>query len=261
MRPYLVFTYQDYEHNLGGPKVLHRLCHELNEAGHEAYIDRSASNPAWNTPFHEPPLDGDWIAIYPEVVWGNPWNAPRVARWCLNHPGKLGGQKVYDPAEIVFVFHELFDHMGLGPERVLNLPTIETDIYVDRHLSRVGPTFYVGKGDKSREVPGAVEITRSLALNREYLAYILNTATVMYTFDNETAMAEIARLCGCPVIVIPDGSYTWEQYDRFVGWVGQGWDAMPPPFDSAAYREWYLGRVGAFRGQLARFIEITQAAQ
>lgn len=267
MRPYLVLSY-DYAHNSGGRKVLHRLCHELNLAGQEAYIPPEwIANPEWNTPSHEPSFEGDWVAVYPEVVPGNPWGAPHVARWVLNHPGVIvpaggsaPGDAVYDPAEIVFIFHEAFNAMGVGPERVLNLPTIETDIYFDRHLPRVGEVFYVGKSSKSRELPGALEVTTAMAADRENLADVLNKATVMYTFDNETAMAEIARLCGCPVIVIPDGSYTWEQYDRLVGWVGQGWDAMPPPFDSAAYRAWYLGRIDTFHERLADFIRITQAA-
>lgn len=260
VRRYLIWSY-DYYQNSGGPKVLHRLCHELNQLGQTAYVNYHLRNPLWNTPYHPGPLHGNWMAVYPEIVPGNPLNAPHVARWVLNHPGKLGGTKEYDPAEEVFVFHEAFNHtLKVPPERILDCPVIETDIFYDRHLPREGELFYVGKSTKSRDLPGAREITAGVdAADPIGLADTLNRATVLYTFDNETAMAEIARLCGCPVVVIPDGSYTWEEYDRLVGWEGQGWDAMPGPWDIDAYRARYLARDENFRARLRDFIRITQA--
>lgn len=252
---YLIYSY-NYTHASAGYKVLHRLCHELNQAGQEAYIGFQKSNPVWNTPYHEPPLDGDWTAIYPEVISGNPWNAPRVVRYVLNNPGKLGGDKVYDPAEIVFVYSPLFDDMGVGPDRLLMLPTVETDIYRDYGLPRFTAMFYVGKGRKTRDLD-AVEVSMELRLDRERLADALNHATVLYTFDNMTGMVDIARMCGCPVVMIPNGEYTRDQYDQFVDVEGLGWDEMPPPFDSAAFRDRYIASYDTFHEQLARFIEVT----
>jgi O-antigen biosynthesis protein len=246
MIPYLTWSY-DYSHATGGVKVLHRLCHELNEAGQEAYVSGSP-NPEWNTPQSGPfPttdeahhwVAGDWIAIYPEVVSGNPWNAPRVVRYVLNNPGKLGGDTTYDPSEIVYVYHPNFDDVGAGSDRVLMLPAIELDIYFDRHLPRETPVWYVGKGRKTRDVPG-VEITYQIRLDRERLADVLNRATVLYTFDNVTAMVEIARLCGCPVVVIPDG-------DRAIA------------ADSAAARAEQIAQYAEFGRSLPNFIRVTQA--
>jgi hypothetical protein len=254
---YLIWTY-NYSHASSGPKVLHLLCHELNGAGQDAYVSFAVTNPAWNTPYHPGPIDDDWIAVYPEVVHGNPWNARHVVRWVLNNPGKLGGDKTYHPAEVVFTYHELFNDMGVPPERVLFLPAIETEIYVDRHLPRGGPAFYVGKGRKTRDIPGAIEITRQMTFDREQVADTLNRASVLYTFDNMTAMVDIARLCGCPAVVIPNGEYTMEQYDRRVGWEGLGWDEVPPPFDSDAFRARYLALKDTFDVQIETFIRITQ---
>jgi hypothetical protein len=71
-----------------------------------------------------------------------------------------------------------------------------------------------------------------------------------------TGMADVARLCGCPVVVIPDGVHTREQV---VTGPGLGWDEIPPAFDSAAFRARWIGLMDTFREQLVNFIAITQA--
>jgi hypothetical protein len=254
-RPYLVWSF-DYYDDSAGQKTMHRLCHELNEVGQKAYVAYEKRNPAWNTPYHPAPLKGDWIAVYPEIIKGNPWKAPRVVRYVLNNPGKLGGDKTYDPAEIVYVFHEMFNDPGVPPERMMYLPTIELDLYFDRHLPREGSVFYVGKGQKTRELPGSVEITNDLKRDRPLLAETLNRAEVMYTFDNVTAMVDIARLCGCPVVMIPDGTHTPDQYQLSDG---LGWDEIPPPFDSDVIRYQQLELYATFCERLQDFIAVTQA--
>jgi hypothetical protein len=225
---YLIWSY-DYSHASAGPKALHRLCHELNEAGQEAYVGSWITNPAWNTLSREAPLDGDWCAVYPEIVSGNPWNAPLVVRWVLNTPGKLGGDTVYDPAEIVFSWSRQFHDAPL-----LWLPAFDLDIYTDRGEERSGEAFYVGKGHG--DMPGT-EITYEMRLDRYALADALNRATVLYSFDDTTAMACIALLCGCPV-VMPNG------------------ERLEP----AGYRERYLAEFAAFPDQLATFVRMTQSA-
>lgn len=243
MRPYLVWTFA-YRPDSSGQKVMHRLAHELNQVGQTAFVAFERRNPAWDTPYHPAPLGGDWIAVYPEVVAGNPWNAPHVARYVLNTPGKLGGDREYAPSEQVFAYAHLFSDAPL-----LYLPAIELDIYRDRHLPRRGALWYVGKGRRTRSVPG-IEITRRLRRHPQRLADALNRATVLYCFDNVTAMIRLALLCGCPVVVIPDGP-------RIEG-PGVGWDELPPPFDSDAIRAEEVAAYEAFHGQLAEFIAVTQ---
>jgi O-antigen biosynthesis protein len=224
---YLIWAY-DYSHASSGPKALHRLCHELNLAGQHAAIGNGyLTNPEWNTPHGEP--DDDTIAIYPEVVTGNPWGASRVVRWVLNVPGKLGGDKVYDPAEVVFSWDRAFFDAPL-----LNIPHIETDIYADHHEPREGRLYYVGKGAGSAH--DAAPVTLGMRLDRYALADALNHAELLYSFDDCTAMTAIALLCGCPVRVVPTG------------------DLLAPD----GYREMYLARWPIFQQQLADFIRITQ---
>ena len=225
---YLIWSY-DYAHASGGPKVLHRLCHELNAVGQEAYIGNDyVTNPEWNTPHGS--VDEDTIAVYPEVVSGNPWIARHVARWVLNVPGLLGGDTSYEPTEMVFSWDRTF----LDGVPLLHLPGIELDIYTDRSLPRSGEMFYVGRGVRG-DISGASEVTWEMRANRYALAEKLNRATLLRCFDYVTAMKEIALLCGCPV-VMPDG------------------ERLEP----SGFRESYLALWPVFRAQLADFVRITQ---
>lgn len=233
--PYLIFCY-NYTHASAGLKVLHHLCHQLNLAGERAYISVSQPNPAWNTPFHLPPLDEEYIAVYPETIAGNPWDAPHVVRWVLNVPGLLpGGEPTYDPSEMVFAWVPQF----LAGVPLLRLESIELDIYYDRHEPRAGEMYYDGKSylfGTHGDTTGAAPITLAMREDRYALADALNHATLLRSFDEVSGMNDIARLCGCPVrmvngeILQPDG-----------------------------YREEHQKLVDAFPAQFAEFIRITQA--
>ena len=228
---YLVWSL-DYSHASAGPKALHRLCHELNQAGQEAAIGNGyAVNPEWDTPHGEPGTDT--IAVYPEVVRGNPWGAPRVARWVLNRPGVMGGDLAYDPSEMVFAWDASF----LAGVPLLQLPTIEDDIYRDLGLPRSGALVWVGKGARTSASAGDAEVTLEMRLDRHALADALNRAAVLHSMDPVSGMNWIAGLCGCPVEVVPTG------------------ERIEPAAMQTAYR----AVVEAVPGQLRAFIEITQA--
>lgn len=252
LRPYLIYSYP-YSHASAGPKVLHRLCHELNAAGQRAYVSFPETNPAWNTPYRAPSIDPSWVAIYPEVVSGNPWGASTVARWVLNTPGKLGGDKEYDPAEIVFTYARIFHDTA----PLLELPAVETDIYFDRGLPRQGAAIYGGKRGVWRAMPGT-EITLEMRQEPERLAEFLNSVEVLYCFDMVSGMIDVARLAGCPVVIIPDGTLDRQQWDSAAGWNGIGWDEMPKHWDPVAFRAEYMMRVAAFGPQLREFVRQTQ---
>ena len=234
--PYLIWSY-DYDHASGGLKVLHHLCHQLNLAGETAYNSYRGSNPAWNTPYRPAPLEGEYVAVYPETIAGNPWGAPHVARWVLNVPGLLpGGQRTYDPAEMVFTWDRSF----LDGVPLLHLESIEQDIYYDRHEPRAGELYYEGKAylfGTYGDTYGAEPITLEMRRNRYALADALNHATLLRSFDAMSGMNDIARLCGCPVLM-PNG------------------ERLEP----GGFAERHQALVDAFPAQLARFIEITQGA-
>ena len=72
-------------------------------------------------------------------------------------------------------------------------------------------------------------------------------------------MTELARLCGCPVVLIPNGEYTEEKYkEHEMGMDGLGWGKMPEPFDSDTFRERYMTLKETFYTKLDNFVRITQ---
>ena len=77
MGKYLIWT-PDYRNNSGGIRALHRLCHLLNRRGQEAYVSNPIVNKDWNTLYLDPKnITDDFIAVYPEIVWGNPFGQRR----------------------------------------------------------------------------------------------------------------------------------------------------------------------------------------
>jgi len=255
-RPYLIWAY-DYDVAAGGGKMLHRLCHELRAAGEDAYVVSAtpeiwtaspergsvsglelATNPEWDTPVFEGELDGMWTAVYPEIVPGNPWGAPQVARWVLNLPGRLGGDRSYAPDELVFAYHERF-YPGVP---LLCLPWFDP-IYADRGEPREGAVCYIGKSNGGPLPEPAPPITLAMRRDPQKLAAVLNRAERMYSFDEESGMIYIARLCGCPVTLVR----------------GDGLEELPS--DTTAFHAAHRLRMVEFREQLGRFIEITQGSR
>jgi hypothetical protein len=255
---YIVWSYDYMEHS-AGQKTMHRLCHELNEAGQEAYVFFQGRNPEWNTPYYGGPFDDDWLSIIPEISWNSPIPGIRddhVIRWMLNKP-----HEHYEPVGEWFYFLPLFNTTKLPKKRMLFLPTIELDRYYDQHLPREFDTFWVGKESITRDIDRSTttEITRELTGDIPALARTLNQSRVMYTFDNVSAMAEIARLCGSKVVFIPGDKVTKAQFDKYVAGEGFGWDEVPPDFDPEVSRQRQIDLKNEFYVQLQNFIKITQA--
>ena len=256
---YIVWSY-DYMDASAGQKTMHRLCHELNEAGQEAYVYFRGVNSAWNTPYYGGPFDDDWLAIYPEICTNNPIEGiseNHVLRWMLNR-----AHAHYEPVGEWFSFQRLFTPPDFPEERMLFLPTIELDRYYDMHLPRTLWTYWIGKESARREVPpGFVEISRAMTGDTATLARTLNQSIIMWSFDPISAMNEIARLCGSKVMWIPGGHMTKDEFDSAMAPIGEGWawDDTPPDFDPEVTRQRQIDLKSQFYDQLQHFIRITQA--
>ncbi len=140
-RKYLICS-PSYSENNGGAIVLHKLCHLINDLGHEAYLfpfvdnhqlnrfnykktlvkffkkhlrepfRRFKTNPEFKTPvLKKRPKDigtNSWVVIYPEIIFGNPLEAKNVVRWLLHNPGhdpntgKETKPFFYGPGELYF---------------------------------------------------------------------------------------------------------------------------------------------------------------
>ena len=185
--PYLIMA-PEYTNSSAGVRALYRLKDEIIKRGYQAKIVQKgfASN--------------DDIVVYPEIVSGNPMGGKTVARWVLNYPGLLGGQKEYDPKELVFTWDKKY-----YDAHVMTVPIIE-DFFRNEGLKRSGQCFWIGKGKRpdieNYNTDNWTEITYDWPATREELAKLLNEKETFYTYDNNTALISEAKACGCKVVII-----------------------------------------------------------
>lgn len=265
---------ETYSRRSAGNYCLHRLCHDLNQRGICAVM---AGDPY-------PPAEGlvapvvirrqakrlvrrGFVAVYPEIVCGNPLKAPRVVRWCLNKPGVLGGDKTYAATEKVFTYADAFRFAIQSPViGKLYLPTIDETLFFDNGVPsecRALTCYYTGK---SGYRPGFINPNETLEITRTYpkreeLGKIFRQTRTLYSFDCTTILVQEALLCGCRVVLIPDGSQSRNdiQNSEF-GAAGIRWfgDADTPEADIAARTRQRLNDIRAnYERDLTHFIELT----
>lgn len=271
MKPY-IFLPKPYYHHSGGVRALHYLCHHLNECGYEAYLTGFPTNPRLNTPYideHKARIlieSKGAVAVYPERVRGNPFQAERVARILLHRPGYFdSGEYEFDKNETVFAYTKLIAP-DMPEENILHIPCINTGIFNNRsnYASRFEKIYFVGKGKMqfNSEIANARELTLEEYPTREHVADALKRCEVFYSFDDYSLVIWEARLCGCPVVLYPQ-SFTKEQYaESEYGLDGTSWGGeselrkATQTLEAASIR--YNKIVENFPSVVKRFVEMTQ---
>lgn len=208
----------------------------------------------------------NFIAIYPEIVNGNPLKAKTVVRYILNKPGAMmgygqPGPTTYPESDHKFIFSKIFDTFGVDDDHLLFLPIVNLHVFKDQGKKRTKTAYLVGKGINTQVHPkDSVYINRPLAYDQQALADLLNECHTFYSYDPVTAMFEIARLCGCRVVVVPNGSYSNEEMHSYEpGFNGISWGINEKvELDTKAFRKHYEGMVDTFSKKLDKFIDITQ---
>jgi len=195
-----------YHSAVGGIIALHKLCHLLNEMGHEAFlwlID-GHTNPDWNTPVS---YDHNGTVLYPEIIPGNPLNAEKVVRWCLNAPGRLGGPVTYPETDMVFYFWDYF--APEGSENILTVLELQ-DCWRDYGKQRDGYCYSIRKGGEIEHKDGAVDVGNVGDYKR--LADTFNKHKYFYTNDDRTFLSQQAAMCGCiSVVDSPGDAHEWRR--------------------------------------------------
>lgn len=242
-----------YDPRSGGPVVTHKLCSILNELGYEAVLTPMPegtpayrnnflqvlfrvllwkskhfflpyrTNSSLNTPVVPQPtgkLDSSWIVIYPEIVFGNPLNAPNVVRWMLHRPGFHSGYVFYGSGEFLVDFNDFskgFSYAGSYKSQArLHVLSIPFDLYnMEGALhaeSRSGTAYCLRKG-KGREI--VHDLSDSVLIDgmpHERAAQIFKRVKTFISYDTYTAYSSFATLCGAESIVVPEAGITKEQW-------------------------------------------------
>lgn len=259
--------------NSAGIKCLYQLCHDLNQRGYTslmtgtAITDESLQAPIITHTFAEKICTDKFIAVYPEIVVGNPLKAKNVARWALNKPGLLGGDSIYDSSEKVFYYANVYlSSIKNEVSGKLYLPTIDESIFYSDDLTNERPLecYYVGKSTYKAgyfDPNKTFEITRN-SPNKKELGKLFRACKVLYCFDNSTILVYEAILCGCPVVIIPDGTQTKEDYLKSeLGIDGIAWgieELSKARANVSLLKERYDETKKQYLEQLEEFIKITQ---
>lgn len=167
-----------------------------------------------------PDLRGrEFVAVYPEIIDGNPLGARHVVRWLLYHPGVHAPGARFSKNELVFYYQRAFLPEGqeLPDDHLLQLHWVRDDIYRDRGLvNRHGTCRMVRKG-KATFVPEMAARDRFGILDslpHEEIADIFNLCEVFVSHDLYTFYLYYAARCGCVPMVVPQpglDAETWRK--------------------------------------------------
>lgn len=252
MRPYTIIT-PDFQITSGGIRVMWALYGALLAKGQVAFANGM--------------MGDDFIAVYPEIYHGNPANSKHVVRYVLNKPGMMSTDGVPGPVTFpkedkVWVFSEIYNDGLVDKDHIMFLPVIDLHTFkVTNKGKRTQKCKLIGKGTDFH-IPvteGLFELTREFSNDQSKLAEYLNECEVMYSYDPNSAMFEIARLCGCRVEIIPS-IYTKKEFEKYEpGMNGiTFYKDETNPLDAEEFRAHYKDLITIFDFQLERFIDETQ---
>ena len=260
----------------GGGALLHSWASRMYRLGADIYINTKIQNPKWDRIPTMDKFKGDLkktIGIYPEVTYGNPFNCGHSVRLLLHLPGFHGGPLTFEN-DILYTHSHVFNsRLKLPQDRVIPIPYLNLEKFYDRKMKRTRVMAYKNKGIghyPNPEIKDVELIGTGFDFNgdegQEKLATILNQTQVLYCYDNITAMAEIARLCGCPVVIIPDPAWKREEIIKSDTWhcggIGYGFEEKEEAIettDAERLRDYYENEY-EFKcmSALKRFIHDTQ---
>jgi len=257
-KPYSIFL-PPYSHTSGGIKVMWGLYGALLAKGQIIHPNVKYNNE-------------DFIAIYPEIVEGNPLGAKYVVRYILNEPGIMGAYDAegklinksptkFGKDDLIFVFSKMFNgKLRVKSDRLLFLPIIDTNIFYDQGRNRSKTAYFVGKGEDGKLHPkDSIKIDITLAQDQNRLADTLNECHTLYQYDMVSAMSEIARLCGSKVTLLQDiySKFQYRNYEPGLNGISFGLDE-DVPLSVSGFRTHYNSMKARFYKRLDKFIIDTQ---
>lgn len=190
-----------------GIKVLHLLYKKLEEKGFNVWLYSPKPHLQGYKYIKKisKELKKSAIVVYPEIVFGNPLGFQNVARYVLQSPGALGGEKQFHHSEMIFTHNKEFFPQGV----LLTLPWIDETIFYEDDSQKVQDCYFVYKGGKFRdaeETKGLLEINMQYPKTQQELADLLRKTKTLYSYDDCSSVLDEAVLCGAAVkIITQDG--------------------------------------------------------
>lgn len=231
MKKFLISTH-GFDMGIGGVKVLHKLCHLLNERGYDSYL--IPLNFDW--PFYvyeqynvkmatQEIIDNldDVIVVYPESWFGNYLNAPNVVRWMLAFPSEEH-IKTWDDRDLWFwygLFYMTDKYKEKYPNNFLYVGEQHREIFYDQKHSRNGSCWSLRKA-QDHVVPSqyvhprdSTFIPYNAAGNLVQLSNLFNSKETFYCYDNYTYLPIQSLMCNTDAIVVPINKTKEEFFSGF----------------------------------------------
>lgn len=158
------------------------------------------------TPF----VSKDTIVVYSELMFGNPLKAKKVVRWLLYHNKhyKLNGDKTigYDKNDLFFSYREVFNDWVLNPEcRICYTPYMDLKKYKRYNYGeRHGKCYILRKGEWRVNKDDCKDGIIVDDLPEKEKTRVFNECEYCISYDTQTAYSQIAAMCGCISIVVPE---------------------------------------------------------
>ncbi|MFN3281475.1 MAG: hypothetical protein ACK40I_07385 [Tabrizicola sp.] len=159
-------------------------------------------------PTYDRARGGRCIAVYPEIIDGNPLGAEHVVRWLLHRPGFHSKKARFGPGELTFHYQTAFAEglPGTSPDNLLQVRWLRTDIYRNEgRPGRSGRCRMVRKGSATFRPELARDDAAPLldGMTHAEIAAVFNRCQYFYCHDPHTMYLYYAALCGCIPVVVP----------------------------------------------------------
>ena len=198
-----------YTQSSQGVRVLHELSDDINSIGFDCIVIPIGAKYS--------PLDPDTIAIYPEVISGNPLKASRIVRYFLNREGYCGGVSVNaSPKDYLLAYLPIYHPAPHGLlTKLFQIPIDLTIPFQNRSLDAT----YIGKGSLYRSdcfvIPGSIEVTRNFPSSKSEYYDLLKKIRYFYTWDVCSATVADAIFLGAIPIFLYEHPYRIEEFESF----------------------------------------------
>ncbi len=244
MKKFVISTH-GFDMGIGGLKVLHKLCHLLNENGYDAYLipldfnQPFAIYEGYNTKMvTQEILDNldDAIVVYPESWYGNYLNAPNVVRWMIGPPSEPH-INTWDEKDLWFWYIPFYltDKFNKNSDNQLYVGEQHRDIFFDRKQKRSGTCWTLRKAQnlinesEYQHPKDGIFIPYHAAGDLVGLSDLFNAVETFYCYDNYTYLPIQSLLCNTDAVVIPFNSTKSDFLNGFAlsKYIAYGIDDLP----------------------------------
>lgn len=202
----------------GGAIVLHALCKYLSDEGYDAkifYTNIYVYRKWHKIRFWIKWIIGTVIDLFKSVA------VKILGEKARNYGGFFNGyykfadeEEAYGKNDFFFAYRKIFDNEKLNPgKHRLCISYFNLDMYKQTNFGkRNGCCYIIRKGNGRKDLPEEFNGVIIDNLPEKEKVRIFNESEYCISYDLQTAYSQIAALCGCISVVIPEPGKKREDY-------------------------------------------------